>query len=116
MTIGEVAEIAGVNPSAIRHWEQEGLIVSKRSGENGYRLFSLAELRKIIVISSLRKTIYYMDHMKQLLNELETQDFAKVERSFQLASHKLNSRLTLQFQGIAQLMKYVDLYSEISLL
>lgn len=109
MTIGEVAEIAGVNPSAIRHWEQEGLIVSKRNGENGYRLFSLAELRKIIVISSLRKTIYYMDRMKQLLNELDTQDFAKVERSFQLASHKLNSRLTLQFQGIAQLMKYVDM-------
>lgn len=37
MKIGEVAVIAGVNPSAIRHWEKEGLIRAKRNPENGYR-------------------------------------------------------------------------------
>jgi len=56
MTIGEVAQMAGVNPSAIRHWEQEGLISSNRNKDNGYRVFTLTELRKIILISSLRKT------------------------------------------------------------
>ncbi|WP_334074638.1 MerR family DNA-binding transcriptional regulator [Paenibacillus sp. A14] len=110
MTIGEVAEIAGVNPSAIRHWEQEGLIASKRNKENGYRIFTTAELRKIIAISSLRKTIYYIENMKQLLYELETQDFARVERSFQFALQKLNSHLTLAFQGISELMKYISFY------
>lgn len=51
MSIGEVAEIAGVNTSAIRHWEHEGLIHSERNKNNGYRLFTLLELRKILVLA-----------------------------------------------------------------
>lgn len=110
MTIGEVAQIAGVKTSAIRHWEQEGLIQSRRNKENGYRVFTRTELRKIILISSLRKTVYYIENMRQLLNDLETQHYKQVERSFQLALQKLNSQLRKQFLGIAELMKYVGFY------
>ncbi|MEK4237163.1 MerR family DNA-binding transcriptional regulator [Paenibacillus sp. FSL H7-0714] len=110
MTIGEVAQMAGVKPSAIRHWEQEGLITSNRNKDNGYRLYTVTELRKIILISSLRKTVYYIENMKQLLNEIETQNYKKVEMSFELALQKLNSQLMKQFLGIAELMKYVKYY------
>lgn len=71
MTIGKVAELAGVNPSAIRHWEKEGLVTSTRHPENGYRIFSVPELRKILVISSLRKTIYYIENLRDILHDLE---------------------------------------------
>lgn len=84
MTIGEVAQMAGVNPSAIRHWEQEGLISSNRNKDNGYRVFTLTELRKIILISSLRKTVYYIENMKQLLNEIETHNYKKWRYPFSL--------------------------------
>lgn len=110
MTIGEVAQMAGVNPSAIRHWEQEGLISSNRNKDNGYRVFTSTELRKIILISSLRKTVYYIENMKQLLNEIETHNYKKVEISFQLALQKLNSQLMKQFFAIAELTTYVKLY------
>lgn len=110
MTIGEVAQMAGVKPSAIRHWEQEGLITSNRNKDNGYRVYTITELRKIILISSLRKTVYYIENMKQLLNEIETQNYKKVEMSFELALQKLNSQLMKQFLGIAELMKYVKYY------
>jgi DNA-binding transcriptional MerR regulator len=110
MTIGEVAQMAGVNPSAIRHWEQEGLISSNRNKDNDYRVFTLTELRKIILISSLRKTVYYIENMKQLLNEIETHNYKKVEISFQLALQKLNSQLMKQFFAIAELTNYVKLY------
>lgn len=110
MTIGEVAQMAGVKPSAIRHWEQEGLITSNRNKDNGYRVYTITELRKIILISSLRKTVYYIENMKQLLNEIETQNYKKVELTFELALQKLNSQLMKQFLGIAELMKYVKYY------
>ncbi|MEK3660327.1 MerR family DNA-binding transcriptional regulator [Paenibacillus sp. FSL F4-0236] len=110
MTIGEVAQMAGVKPSAIRHWEQEGLITSNRNKDNGYRVYTITELRKIILISSLRKTVYYIENMKQLLNEIETQNYKKVELSFELALQKLNSQLMKKFLGIAELMKYVKYY------
>ncbi|AIQ47946.1 MerR family transcriptional regulator [Paenibacillus sp. FSL R7-0273] len=111
MNIGEVATIAGVNTSAIRHWESEGLIQSQRNKENGFRMFSIAELRKILVISSLRKTVYYIDNMKSLLNDLDTQDNEQIERSFQLALKNLNERLRLQFKGIAEMMGYLEVYA-----
>lgn len=111
MNIGEAAAIAGVNTSAIRHWEYEGLIHSERNKDNGFRMFSIAELRKILVISSLRKTVYYIENMKSLINNLDTQDNEDIERSFQLALEKLNNQLMLQFKGIAEVMRYLGDYS-----
>ncbi|WP_445477645.1 MerR family transcriptional regulator [Lysinibacillus irui] len=112
MSIGEAAIIAGVNTSAIRHWENEGLIQSERNKENGYRMFSKPELRKILVISSLRKTVYYIENMKKLLNDLDSQHFDKIERSFQLALENLNNQLLHQLKGIEELMKYLHVYQE----
>ncbi|MBD8025039.1 MerR family DNA-binding transcriptional regulator [Ureibacillus sp. Re31] len=114
MSIGEAAKIAGVNTSAIRHWENEGLVHSERNKENGYRMFSIPELRKILIISSLRKTVYYIENMKILLNDLDTGNYDKIERSFQVALENLNNKLLLQLKGIAKLMKYIDIYQEVN--
>ncbi|WP_238652805.1 MerR family DNA-binding transcriptional regulator [Paenibacillus piscarius] len=111
MNIGEAAAIAGVRTSAIRHWEAEGLIRSERNPENGFRMFTLAELRKILLISSLRKTVYYIDNMRSLLSTLDTQDHQEIERTFQVALEKLNTRLMLQCEGIAEVMSYMKLLS-----
>ncbi|WP_243767509.1 MerR family transcriptional regulator [Paenibacillus agricola] len=64
MRIGEVAAIAGVIPSAM---EKERLIRSERNPENGYRVFTQRELKKNIIINSLRKTVYSIERMKPLL-------------------------------------------------
>ncbi|OBZ19083.1 MerR family transcriptional regulator [Bacillus sp. FJAT-27264] len=112
LTIGKVAEIAGVNTSAIRHWEKEGLIASERDKENGYRIFAVSELRKILVISSLRKTIYYTENLKDLLNDLEAHHFTTIDRSFQLALQKLNDKLITQLNGVVELMKYIESLKE----
>lgn len=112
MSIGEAAKIAGVNISAIRHWENEGLVHSKRNKENGYRMFSIPELRKILIISSLRKTVYYIENIKKLLNDLDTHNYDKIEYSFQLALENLNNQLSFQLKGIAELMKYIHFYQE----
>ncbi len=113
MTIGKVAELAGVNPSAIRHWEKEGLITSTRHPGSGYRIFSVSELRKILVISSLRQTIYYIENLRDILQEVEKSNLSKIDRSFQLALEKLNQKLVRQYQGIAELMAYIQCLSEL---
>lgn len=110
MKIGEVAAITGVNPSAIRHWEKEGLIRAKRNPENGYRVFTSRELKKIIVLSSLRKTVFFIESMKQLLEALEIHDLATIERSFKVALQKLNEQLEKQMNGIAEMMRYIQFF------
>lgn len=112
MTIGKAAEAAGVNTSAIRHWETEGLICSERDPNNGYRMYTQDELRKILVISSLRKSVYYIEHMKELLNTVGTHDYTQINKAFQLALQKLNSQLSLQFAGVKELMTYIELFQE----
>lgn len=114
MRIGEVAAIAGVNPSAIRHWEKEGLIHSRRNPENGYRVFMSRELKKIIVLSSLRKTVYFIESMKQLLEALETNDLTAIERSFKVALQKLNEQLVIQMTAISEVMIYIADAKEIN--
>lgn len=109
LKIGEVAVIAGVNSSAIRHWEKEGLIRAKRNPDNGYRVFTARELKKIIVLSSLRKTVFFIETMKQLLEALDTHDLTTIERSFKVALQKLNEQLEKQMNGISEMMGYIQL-------
>lgn len=111
MTIGKVAELAGVNPSAIRHWEKERLVTSTRHPVSGYRIYSVIELRKILVISSLRKTVYYIENLRKLLQDVEMFRLPKLDRSFQVALEKLNEKLRIQYQGIAELMAYIRILS-----
>ncbi|CAH1205833.1 MULTISPECIES: MerR family DNA-binding transcriptional regulator [unclassified Paenibacillus] len=112
LTIGKAAGLAGVNASAIRHWEKEGLIHSERDPMNGYRIYPANQTRRILLISSLRKTVYYIGHMKQLLELLEERDPVQVESSLSLAMTKLNERLVRQYAGIQALMRYIEALDE----
>src|SRR5690625_5356640 len=94
MSIGEVAKIAEVNTSAIRHWEKEGLIFSERDNNNGYRMFSVNELRKVLIISSLRKSVYAIDKIRELLQYLDTQNFQGLDQSLSLALDNLDRKST----------------------
>lgn len=49
LTIGELAERAGVNTSALRFYETQGLITSERTG-GGQRRFHRDELRRVAFI------------------------------------------------------------------
>jgi len=63
----------------------------------------------VIVLSSLRKTVFSIDGMKLLLEALEIHDLTTIERSFKVALQKLNEQLEKQMAGIAEMMRYVQL-------
>ena len=44
--IHEVAEYLGLTPTAIRHYEQKGLIHIEKDPDNGYRMFSDEDMYK----------------------------------------------------------------------
>lgn len=51
MTIGQVAARAGVAPSALRFYEERGLIASERAGTSGHRRYHRSVLRRIAFIT-----------------------------------------------------------------
>jgi DNA-binding transcriptional MerR regulator len=54
-SIGEVAEILGVNASLIRFWEKEFEVIKLRKNTKGNRVFTRADVDKLQLIYSLVK-------------------------------------------------------------
>jgi len=105
MTIGEVAAMTDVQTSAIRHWEKEGLLTPIRNPDNGYRLYSPLHVRQILLISTLRKTVYYLDKMKEIVQAVEHHSLEKAKTVAEDALQRIHRLNQEQFRGVHQLME-----------
>lgn len=68
--IGEVARHTGVRVSAIRFWEEQGLIQPTRDNTNRFRLYDEQHVRLLQVIALLRKTGYGIEATRTVLMQL----------------------------------------------
>ncbi|TES56771.1 MerR family transcriptional regulator [Halalkalibacterium halodurans] len=105
MTIGEAAELTNVQTSAIRHWEKEGLLSPERNLENGYRLYTPVHIRQILLIRTLRKTVYFLDKMKEVVDAVEHQSIEKAKKITEEALVSIHQRNRQQFNGVHQMIE-----------
>ncbi|XEC96587.1 MerR family transcriptional regulator [Paenibacillus tarimensis] len=114
LTIGEVSKETSVPSTAIRHWEKAGLITIPRDQENGYRRFGTPQIRQVLVIHTLRKSIWSLDVIKQILLELEQNQIERARLIAQESLRNLNRINRDQHRGIyyfyrlCKLLKLVD--------
>ncbi|MEU1402089.1 MerR family transcriptional regulator [Streptomyces sp. NPDC005728] len=66
MRIGELAEATGATPRALRHYEQEGLIISERAA-NGYREYDTGALVRVRNIRHLLDAGLTLDDVRVFL-------------------------------------------------
>lgn len=69
LTVGQVAKRSGVAVSAVRFYEQKGLIKSRRSQGN-HRLYPREVLRVIAVIKVAQRTGLTLDEIRSYLGQL----------------------------------------------
>src|SRR5687767_4529133 len=87
LTIGEVAERAGVAASALRFYEREGLIASERS-EGGQRRFDRAVLRRVAFVRAAQRVGLTLDEIRAALGTLPegrtptARDWERLSRSW----------------------------------
>ncbi|MED3646425.1 TioE family transcriptional regulator [Halalkalibacterium halodurans] len=105
MTIGEAAELTNVQTSAIRHWEKEGLLSPERNLENGYRLYTPVHIRQILLIRTLRKTVYFLDKLKEVVDAVEHQSIEKAKKITEEALVSIHQRNRQQFNGVHQMIE-----------
>ncbi|UVI27465.1 MerR family transcriptional regulator [Paenibacillus spongiae] len=105
MTIGEAAAFTDVEASAIRHWEKEGLLTPDRDPENGYRMFTPVHIRQILLIRTLRRTVYFLENMKEIVHAVEHQSIEKAKEVTENALLSIHQRNRLQFYGVHQLVE-----------
>lgn len=100
VTIGELARLTGLNAKAIRYYEQIGVLPPSRRGENGYRLYSQADLNRLNLLRRLRLLGISLAEAKKLLGA--TLDAPCYEVQHELMD-LVNARLTALDQEIAEL-------------
>ncbi|MEY9094207.1 TioE family transcriptional regulator [Paenibacillus sp. RC84] len=113
MTIGEAASLTCVQDSAIRHWEKEGLLKPGRDPDNGYRIFTPMHIRQILLIRTLRRTVYFLERMKDIVQAVEHQSIEKAKKVTEQALHSIHERNRQQFRAVSEL---VELCKEVGLM
>ncbi len=66
----EVSDLLGITMDTLRNWEMNGLIKVKRR-ENGYRVYTDNEIRRLKIIRTLRCANYSLSSILRALNELD---------------------------------------------
>ncbi|SDW19178.1 MerR family DNA-binding transcriptional regulator [Paenibacillus sp. CF384] len=105
MSIGEAAALAGVTTSALRHWEKEELLTPLRDSDNGYRLYNALHIRQILIIRTLRSTVYLLRNLKDIVHAVEHQSVEQAMKLTENAIQGIHARIRNQFQGVHQLVE-----------
>src|SRR6478609_7206982 len=96
LTVGEVAERSGMAPSALRYYEQEGLISATRTTGN-QRRYQRHVLRRLAFIRAARNVGLTLDEVRAELAQLPaertptTADWHRISRNWR---ERLNEKIT----------------------
>jgi len=106
LTIGEIAKRTGLAVSAIRFYEEKGLIPATRA-ESGNRMFERSVVRRVSFITVCQKLGYTLNEITEQLGKLPSartptkKDWQRLAKSF---SNDLQNRI----QALQQLEKKLD--------
>ncbi len=67
MKVSELAKHGGVTAETVRHYTREGLLSPKRHPDNGYQLFSSADLERLHFIQRARKLGFSVSEIRDIL-------------------------------------------------
>lgn len=108
MRIGELAKFADVKSSTIRYWEKRGLIHGIREESSGYRFYNKNEVRKTIIISLLRKSIYKLEDIKDIIENIDEKNLTSIKKHYTTVNDELDNQLALQLRAISSYMSYCE--------
>ncbi|MEW2636418.1 MerR family transcriptional regulator [Streptomyces sp. NPDC048389] len=67
MQIGEVAERTGLSLRTIRHYEEVGLVVPSARSKGGFRLYTEADVERLMAIRRMKPLDFSLEEMRDLL-------------------------------------------------
>ncbi|MFD6230359.1 MerR family transcriptional regulator [Streptomyces sp. NPDC060232] len=67
MQIGEVAERTGLSLRTIRHYEEVGLVIPSARSRGGFRLYTDADVDRLMVIRRMKPLDFSLEEMRDLL-------------------------------------------------
>lgn len=71
MQIGEVADRTGLSLRTIRHYEEVGLALPTARSQGGFRLYTDADVARLLVIKRMKPLDFTLEEMRDLLTILD---------------------------------------------
>ncbi|WP_405953733.1 MerR family transcriptional regulator [Streptomyces phaeochromogenes] len=105
MQIGEVAARTELSLRTIRHYEDTGLVIPSARSQGGFRLYTEADVARLMVIRRMKPLGFTLDEMRALLDatdrldsgeELPPEELLDRIRGFEQATHKRVEDLRIQ--------------------
>ncbi|WP_121749958.1 MerR family transcriptional regulator [Streptomyces sp. E2N166] len=94
MQIGEVAERTGLSLRTIRHYEEVGLVIPSARSKGGFRLYTAADVDRLMVIRRMKPLDFSLEEMRDLLDitdRLATSDDAPTGEERERLRERLDS-------------------------
>jgi DNA-binding transcriptional MerR regulator len=109
LRIGEVAALVGVRTSALRVWEEAGLLVPGREHGTGYRVYGPADVRDARVVRALRRSHHLFDRIRPVLDDLRREGSTEALRAaVEARGQALTARTRAMLAGAAALHAYLE--------
>jgi DNA-binding transcriptional MerR regulator len=109
LRIGEVAALIGVRTSALRVWEEAGLLVPGREHGTGYRVYGPADVRDARVVRALRRSHHLFDRIRPVLEDLRREGSSEALRAaVEARGRALTARTRAMLAGAAALHAYLE--------
>ncbi|MFG2660972.1 MerR family transcriptional regulator [Streptomyces sp. NPDC048425] len=74
MQIGEVAARTELSLRTIRHYEETGLVMPSARSQGGFRLYTEADVSRLMVIRRMKPLGFSLDEMRDLLEATDRLD------------------------------------------
>ncbi|MFE9249836.1 MerR family transcriptional regulator [Streptomyces sp. NPDC007088] len=74
MRIGEVAARTELSLRTIRHYEETGLVIPSARSQGGFRLYTEADVARLMVIRRMKPLGFTLDQMRDLLDATDRLD------------------------------------------
>jgi MerR family copper efflux transcriptional regulator len=69
--IGEAAERVGLSLRTVRYWEELGLVEPQARSKGGFRLYSEADLSRLLVVKAMKPLGLTLEEMREILELLD---------------------------------------------
>ena len=68
LQIGEAAEKVGLSLRTVRYWEEIGLVEPEARSKGGFRLYSEADLARLLVVKAMKPLGLTLEQMREILD------------------------------------------------
>lgn len=109
LRVGAAARLVGVRISAMRFWEQQGLLLPTRENGSRYRLYDEQQLRRLRIVALLRQASYDFADIRTTLNEF---DAGQPQRALAAVEHRRSELARMSWRCVAAMSSFQGYISE----